>query len=173
MERFGRVDVLVNCAGIITRTPMLDLAHEDWHQVINVNLHGTYYMCQAVLPQMCEQQSGKIINITSQMASMPHPGASPSYEVSKAAMAALTRHMALHFASHNIQINAVAPGSIDTDLPKSMSPEARQQLKDAIPLLRLGEPEEVAELVAFLASSKANYINGATIPINGGSFMSP
>jgi 3-oxoacyl-[acyl-carrier protein] reductase len=105
------------------------------------------------------------------MAKLPHPSASPSYEVSKAGMIALTRHLAFHYAKYNICVNAIAPGSIDTDLPKSMSTEARQRLKNAIPLQRLGDPEEVGSLALFLASDDSNYITGATINISGGSLM--
>jgi len=171
LKLFGTIDILVNCAGIITRTPIADLSLEEWHRVIDVNLHGTFYLTQAVLPTLCEKNYGKIINITSQMAKLPHPSASPSYEVSKAGMVAMTRHLAYHYAKNNICVNAIAPGSIDTDLPKSMSPEARQKLKDIVPLKRLGEPEEVGSLSLFLASDHSNYITGATINITGGSLM--
>ncbi len=171
LDLFGTIDILVNCAGIITRTPVAELTIEEWHRVLNVNLNGTFYLSQAVLPIMAEKHYGKIINITSQMAKLPHPSASPSYEVSKAGMIALTRHLSYHYAKHNICVNAIAPGSIDTDLPKSMTPEARQRLKDAIPLQRLGEPEEVGELALFLASDNSNYITGATMTITGGSLM--
>lgn len=168
---FGQIDILVNCAGMITRTPAATLTPEEWHRVLDVNLSGAFYLSQAVLPHMCEKKRGKIINITSQMAWRPHPAASPSYEVSKAGLTALTRHLAYHYAKYGICVNAIAPGSIDTDLPKSMSPEARQKLKDGIPLGRLGEPEEVGALALFLASDLSNYITGATIHISGGSWM--
>jgi 3-oxoacyl-[acyl-carrier protein] reductase len=168
---FGTIDILVNCAGTITRTPVANLSLEEWHRVINVNLNGNFYLSQAVLPIMKEKNYGKIINITSQMAKIPHPSASPSYEVSKAGMVALTRHLAFHYAKYNICVNAIAPGSIDTDLPKSMSPEARHRLKAAIPLQRLGDPLEVGSLALFLASDDSNYITGATINISGGSLM--
>lgn len=171
LELFGTVDILVNCAGTITRAPVADLSVEQWRRVIDVNLHGTFYLSQAVLPIMRKKEYGKIINITSQMARLPHPSASPSYEVSKAGMVALTRHLAYHYAKHHICVNAIAPGSIDTDLPKSMSPEARQKLKDIVPLKRLGEPEEVGSLALFLASDDSNYITGATMNISGGSLM--
>jgi 3-oxoacyl-[acyl-carrier protein] reductase len=171
LELFDTIDILVNCAGMITRTPIANLSLEEWHRVIDVNLHGTFYLTQAVLPILCEKKYGKIINITSQMAKLPHPSASPSYEVSKAGMVALTRHLAYHYAKYNVYVNAIAPGSIDTDLPKSMPPEARQRLRDAIPLQRLGDPEEVGSLALFLASDTSNYITGATMNITGGSFM--
>ncbi len=171
LDLFGTIDILVNCAGTISRTMVADLSLEEWHRVINVNLNGTFYLSQAVLPTLCQKKYGKIINITSQMARIPHPSASPSYEVSKAGMAALTRHLAYHYAKHNICVNAIAPGSIDTDLPKSMSAEARQRLKDMVPLQRLGEPEEVGDLALFLASHHSDYITGATVNISGGSLM--
>ena len=171
LTRHGRIDILVNCAGMITRTPVEALTFEEWHRVIDVNLHGAFYLCQAVLPHMRQQGSGKIINIASQMAWRPHPSASPSYEVSKAGMVALTRHLAHHYAPYGVCVNAIAPGSIDTDMAQSMSEAARQQLRDGVPMGRLGEPEEVAALAAFLASDDANYITGATISITGGSLM--
>ena len=105
------------------------------------------------------------------MAHTPHPSASPSYEVSKSGVTALTRHLAFKYAKYNICINNIAPGSIDTDLPKSMSKEARQKLKNAVPMKRLGEVEEVADCALFLASGMSSYITGSTIHINGGSLM--
>lgn len=171
VERFGGVDILVYSAGIVTRTPVEELAPEEWHSVMNVNLSGFFYMCKAVLPFMRRRKRGKIISLSSQMAKMPHPNASPSYEVSKAGIQALTRHLAYHYAKYNIQVNSIAPGSIDTDMPKTLTPEAREKLKDSIPLLRLGEPEEVADCALFLASSMADYITGETVNVNGGSLM--
>jgi 3-oxoacyl-[acyl-carrier protein] reductase len=167
----GSVDVLVNCAGTISRENLEETSDDSWHRILDVNLSGCFYQCRAVLPRMREQMRGKIINITSQMAFMAHPSASPSYEVSKAGLTALTRHIALHYAKFGICANAVAPGSIDTDLPKSMSTEARAKLKEAIPLLRLGNTHEVADLALFLASDSSNYITGQTICITGGSLM--
>ena len=120
---------------------------------------------------MRRKKYGKIINLTSQMAYTPHPSASPSYEVSKSGMTALTRHLALKYAKYNICVNNIAPGSIDTDLPKSMSNEARQRLKDAIPMQRLGDVEEVADCALFLASKMSSYITGNTIHVNGGSLI--
>lgn len=171
LDNFGKIDIVVNNAGIITRTPVEELSLDEWFRVIDVNLHGTFHMCKAVLPLMRKQNHGRIINMSSQMAKMPHPSASPSYEVSKAGQIALTRHLALHYAKYNICINAIAPGSIDTDLPKSMTPEARERLRSAVPLRRLGEPEEVADCALFLASKMSSYITGSVIDINGGSLM--
>jgi 3-oxoacyl-[acyl-carrier protein] reductase len=171
IKHFGSVDILVNCAGTITRSLVEDMTLEEWHRVIDVNLHGAFYMCRMFLPGMRERNYGKVINITSQMAHIPHPSASPSYEVSKAGLTALTRHLALQYAEYNVCINAIAPGSIDTDMPKSMSREARQELKNAVPLKRLGESAELAECALFLASKMSNYVTGTTLHVNGGSLM--
>jgi 3-oxoacyl-[acyl-carrier protein] reductase len=171
MSEFGSVDILVNCAGIITRTPFEEMSLVDWNRVIDVNLHGTFNLCRMFLPSMRIQKHGKVINVTSQMAFLPHPGASPSYEVSKAAITALTRHLSLQYAKYNVCINAIAPGSIDTDLPKSMPQEARSKIENSIPMLRLGDTEEVGDCALFLASSMSGYITGTTLHINGGSLM--
>jgi len=171
MNQFGHVDILVNCAGTISRTMMEEITLEEWHRVIDVNLHGAFYMCRMFLPGMREQNYGKVINITSQMAHVPHPNASPSYEVSKAGLTAMTRHLAFHYAKYNVCVNAIAPGSINTDMPKSMSKEARDRMKNAVPMKRLGKPEEIGACALFLASESSNYITGITIHVNGGSFI--
>ena len=171
MDAFGTVDILVNSAGTITRAVTEELSSEEWHCVLDVNLSGVFYLSRSVLPIMRKNERGKIINLTSQMAHMPHPSASPSYEVSKSGVVAFTRHLALEYAKFNVCVNNIAPGSIDTDLPKSMSTEARQRLKDAIPMQRLGEVEEVANCALFLASNMSSYITGNTIHVNGGSLI--
>ncbi|MBT4131053.1 MAG: 3-oxoacyl-ACP reductase FabG [Gammaproteobacteria bacterium] len=170
-EAFGVADILVNCAGTITRAPFEEMSLEDWHRVIDVNLHGAFYMCRQFIPDMRAQKHGKVINMTSQMAHMPHPSASPSYEVSKAGLTALTRHLAYQYAPYNICVNAIAPGSIDTDMPKSMTETARERLRNGVPMKRLGEPEEVGECALFLASDMSNYVTGTTLHVNGGSLM--
>ena len=171
IKQFGQIDILVNSAGTIARSPFEEMTLEDWHSVVDVNLNGAMNMCKSVINSMLEAKSGKIINLTSQMAFMPHPAATPSYEVSKSGLTALTRHLAKRYADKNIYANSIAPGSIDTDMPKSMSKEARQRLKDAVPMKRLGEVEEVADCALFLASNMSSYITGQTIHINGGSLI--
>jgi 3-oxoacyl-[acyl-carrier protein] reductase len=171
LEAFNTVDILVNCAGTITRSPIEEMSNEEWHRVIDVNLHSVLYLSRNVLSIMRKKEYGKIINLTSQMAYTPHPSASPSYEVSKSGITAFTRHLALEYAKFNICVNNIAPGSIDTDLPKSMSSDERQILKDAIPMQRLGNVKEVADCALFLASSMSSYITGSTIHINGGSLI--
>lgn len=171
IKAFGTIDVLVNCAGTITRSVTERMSVEEWQNVLNVNLSGALYLSQGVLPVMRVNGEGRIINLTSQMAHTPHPSASPSYEVSKSGLTALTRHLALEYAKFNVCVNNIAPGSIDTDLPKSMSSEERQKLKDAIPMQRLGEVDEVASCALFLASSMSSYVTGSTLHVNGGSLI--
>jgi len=170
-ETFGTVDILVNCAGAITRSVTEEMSNEEWHRVIDVNLHSVLYLSQNVLPIMRKNKYGKIINLTSQMAHTPHPSASPSYEVSKSGITALTRHLALEYAKFNICVNNIAPGSIDTDLPKSMSNDQRQKLKNAVPMQRLGSVDEVADCALFLSSNMSSYVTGSTIHVNGGSLI--
>jgi 3-oxoacyl-[acyl-carrier protein] reductase len=171
IEFFGTVDILVNCAGAIARSVTEEMNYEDWHRVIDTNLHGVLYLTRNILPIMRTNRYGKIINLTSQMAHMPHPAASPSYEVSKSGVTALTRHLAQEYAKFNICVNNIAPGSIDTDLPKSMTTDQRQKLKNAVPMKRLGLVEEVAECAIFLACNKSDYITGSSLHINGGSLI--
>jgi 3-oxoacyl-[acyl-carrier protein] reductase len=171
IEKFDRIDIVVNCAGIVTRTPFESLSPADWHRVIEVNLYGPFYLSQKAIPALRKAGGGSIINMSSQMSKRPHPCASPSYEVSKSGINALTRHLAWHFAADRIRVNAIAPGSINTDMPKSMTPEAREALRNGIPMKRLGEPVEVADLAVFLASDHSAYITGTVIPIAGGTLM--
>lgn len=173
VEKFGKIDILVNCAGVIARTSFDEMEYSDWEGVIGINLNGTMQMIKEFLPYLDhnETYNKKIITITSQMAYLPHPGANPSYEVSKSGLLALSRHLAYKNAKKNININCIAPGSINTDMPKSMPEEIRERLIQSIPMKRLGEPIEVAKLALFLASHDSDYITGTTCHINGGSLM--
>jgi len=171
VKEFGTVDILVNSAGTITRSNTEEMTLEEWQRVISTNLNGVLYLSQLVLPILREKNEGKIVNLTSQMAYKPHPSASPSYEVSKSGVHALSRHLALEYAKYNVCINNIAPGSIDTDLPKSMTAEQRRNLESTIPFGRLGSVDEVADSALFLASKMSNYITGSTIHINGGSLI--
>lgn len=171
IKTFGSVDILVNCAGTITRSITEEMTSREWNRVIDVNLNSAMYLSKAVLPIMRKKNYGKIVNLTSQMAHTPHPSASPSYEVSKSGVTALTRHLALEYAKFNICVNNIAPGSIDTDLPKSMSSDQRRKLKNAVPMQRLGDVDEVADCALFLASDMSSYVTGSTIHINGGSLI--
>lgn len=171
VEQCGSVDILINCAGIISRSDWTSINEDDWNRVLDVNLTGAFNMSRCVLPLMIDQRFGRIVNVTSQMAHMVHVAAAPSYEVSKAGLTALTRHLAAKVATFGICVNAIAPGSINTDLPKSMTENQRKLICDKIPMGRLGEPEEVANCVLFLASSESSYVTGSVLHVNGGSYM--
>ena len=170
-EKFGGIDVLINCAGIITREPTLELSQEIWQKVLDTNLNGTFYMSQLVLQDMQKKKTGSIVNIASQMAHMPHPGAAPSYECSKAAIIALTRHLALEFGQDNVRVNAISPGSIETGLQKDMPQDVWQEIKKNIPLGRLGHVDEAAQTALFLASDMSSYTTGSVLYVTGGSLM--
>jgi 3-oxoacyl-[acyl-carrier protein] reductase len=171
IDNFGRIDVLVNNAGINMRSSSLEMTLEDWQRLMDVNLSGTLHCCRAVLPQMIKQQSGKIVNISSTAAKTPHKNAAPSYGASKAGVNYLTQHLALEMAKYRICVNAICPGPIETDMSKQWSEEYRQQVLLKIPLGRLGMPENVADGVLFLASKMSDFITGETININGGTYM--
>lgn len=168
---YGRIDVLVNNAGINDRTKTPELTTEGWLRVININLNGTYYMCHAVLPLMVEQKSGCIVNITSANGVTPHPNAAPSYGASKAGVTYLTRHFALEYAPYGIRVNAVQCGPISSEMTDQWTPEYREQALSKVPLHRLGEPEEVAWGVVFLSTEMSGFMTGASINMSGGKLM--
>ncbi|MCS7233785.1 MAG: SDR family oxidoreductase [Synergistetes bacterium] len=170
-DEFGHIDILVNNAGIITRTTTLDTEPEEWRRIIEVNLSGTFYCCKAVLPYMINQKYGKIINISSTRGKAPHPNASPAYGASKAGIIYLTRHLALEMGKYNIYVNAICPGPIETEMVSTWERDYRDQVISKIPLGKLGLPEDVANLVLFLASDMSNFITGEAININGGAYM--
>lgn len=169
--KLGRIDILVNNAGVNDRAATLDMTLEDWHRVLDVNLNGTLHFCRAVLPVMIAQGGGKIVNVSSTAAKTPHRNAAPSYGSSKAAVNYLTMHLAREMAPHNILVNAVCPGPIETDMTDSWSEAYRRSVIQAIPLGRLGTPENVADVVLFLASPMADFVVGETINVNGGTHM--
>ncbi|AEJ60672.1 short-chain dehydrogenase/reductase SDR [Spirochaeta thermophila DSM 6578] len=171
VEAFGKVDILVNNAGIIVRGHVLDLSLEEWRKVIDVNLHGTFHCCKAVLPYMVKQNYGRIVNITSIAGKVGDITAAPAYGTSKGAVNTLTKSLARQLADYGITVNAVAPHAIETDMSAQWTPEQRKAVIDAIPLKRLGKPEEVAEAVVFLVSEGASFITGEILDVNGGYLM--
>lgn len=171
LERFGRIDVLVNNAGINTRSSTLDMPLADWQRVLDVNLNGTLHFCRAILPTMIEQATGSIVNVSSTTAKTPHKNAAPAYGASKAAVNYLTIHLAREMAPHNVRVNAVCPGPVETDMSQQWTDEYRAQVTSGVPLGRLGSPEDVARTVLFLASDASAFITGATLNVNGGTLM--
>lgn len=167
LTTWGRVDILINNAGLISLGPLTQVEPADWERVLGANLTGAYFLCRAVASGMMAQKSGRIINIASITAQTGGVSAGIHYSASKGGLLALTKTLARDLASYNITVNAIAPGQIDAD-PNLLTPEARQRIIDIVPLGRLGEPEEIAYAALFLASPMAAYITGATIDVNGG-----
>jgi 3-oxoacyl-[acyl-carrier protein] reductase len=170
VARFGQVDILVNNAGITRDNLGLRMKDEEWDAVLSVNLKGVFQCTRAVLRPMIKQRSGRIINLTSVVAVMGNPGQA-NYVAAKAGIIGLTKATAREVASRGITANAVAPGFIETDMTHALDPELQEQMRSQIPLGRFGRPEDVAELVAFLASDRAAYITGQVIHLNGGLWM--
>ncbi|WRS26361.1 SDR family NAD(P)-dependent oxidoreductase [Oscillospiraceae bacterium MB08-C2-2] len=170
-QAFGRIDLLVNNAGIMDRKGTLDMALEDWQRVIDINLNGLLYMSRALLPLMVKQNSGNIVNITSANGKTPHPNAAPSYGATKAAVTYLTKHFALEFANHNIRVNAVQCGPIESLMTQQWSEEYRKAALSKIPLGRLGLPEDVANAVVYLASDLSAFVTGVSLNLSGGKLM--
>ncbi len=170
-ETFQRLDILVNNAGIIRRGTIDTVTEEEWDEVIGVNLKGTFNCSKAVVEIMKRQGKGKIINVSSVAGKMGDITSAPGYGPSKAAIDAFTKTLARQLAPYGINVNGVAPHAIETEMSAQWSPEKRKAIIEAIPLKRLGRPEDVAEAVLFLASEKAGFITGEIMDINGGFFM--
>lgn len=173
-EHYGHLDVLVNNAGsLIKREKLVDMSEELWDRVMDVNLKSVILCFQAVMPLMQRRGKGKIINLSSVAARNGGGGGAVAYATAKAGVANLTRGMAKEVVSDNILVNAVAPGVISTPFHDQFTPpERREQMTKEIPLGREGTPEEVAEVIVFLASPSADYLVGETIEVNGGQLMS-
>jgi len=168
---FGRIDILVNNAGIIRRGTIETVTEEDWDHVIAVNLKGPFNCSKAVVDIMKKQGYGKIVNVSSIAGKMGDITSAPGYGPSKAGLDALTKTLARQLATYGIHVNGVAPHAIETEMSAEWSPEKRKAIVDAIPLKRLGKPEDVAEAVLFLASESAAFITGEIIDVNGGALM--
>ncbi|GMV08350.1 MAG: 3-oxoacyl-[acyl-carrier-protein] reductase FabG [Gemmatimonadota bacterium] len=167
---FGGIDILVNNAGLTRDNIMLRLKDEDWDAVINANLRGAFATTRAATRGMMKRRWGRIINISSVVGLIGNKGQS-NYAASKAGLIGLTKSVAKEFASRGILANVVAPGFIETDMTTAMTPEARQAMSQQIPLERLGTPEDVANVVTFLASDRAGYITGQVLVVDGGLVM--
>ena len=164
--QLGRLDILVNNAGIRRDAILALMAEEQWQQVIDINLTGTYLMCRKAVPLMMQHKYGRIINITSPSSQIGFPGQA-NYAASKAGQIGLTRTLAKEVARKKITVNCVSPGFIETDFIRDLSSEQLSAYKKMVPMRRFGTPEEVADSVLFLASRCASYISGSTLDING------
>jgi NAD(P)-dependent dehydrogenase (short-subunit alcohol dehydrogenase family) len=170
VERHGRIDVLVNNAGVNLDKTVRNMTPHEWDHVLQINLSGTFYMCRAVLPHMIDRGYGRIVNISSIIGERGNVGQA-NYAAAKSGMFGLTMSLALETARKGITVNSVAPGYVATDMVAGMPAEALDRVIAQIPLGRLGEPDEVARVVGFLADPDSGYITGQVYSINGGLYM--
>ncbi|MCS7181139.1 MAG: 3-oxoacyl-[acyl-carrier-protein] reductase [bacterium] len=170
LSRWNKIDVLINNAGITRDKLVFRMSETDWDEVLNVNLKGAFLCCKIIGQVMFKQKSGKIVNIASIIGEIGNIGQA-NYSASKGGLIALTKTCAKEFARVGINVNAIAPGYIMTKMTENLPEKVKEEMLKLIPLGRFGKPEEVAELVYFLSSEKANYITGQVIRIDGGLVM--
>jgi 3-oxoacyl-[acyl-carrier protein] reductase len=169
-KELGRIDILVNNAGITRDKLIMRMAEEDWDSVLAVNLKGAFNMMKAISMIMVKQKGGKIINISSVVGLTGNAGQS-NYSASKAGLIGLSKSVAKELASRNITVNCVAPGFVETDMTAKLNSEQRTAMLSVVPLKRTSQPSEIAGVVSFLASDKADYITGQVIAVDGGMVM--
>jgi len=170
IEHFGHIDILINNAGITRDKLILRMAEEDWDAVLNINLKGTFNCTKVVVRHMSKQRSGKIVSIASVVGEMGNAGQA-NYSASKAGVIGFTKTIAREFAQRGINVNAIAPGYIETPMTEALPEKAKEELRRLIPMERLGRPEDVAEAVLFLVSEASGYITGQVLNVNGGIYM--
>lgn len=171
LKKWGRIDILINNAGVRTETTIEEMDEAEWNHVISINLNGTFFFSQAVIETMKNQQWGRIINISSFAGQAGPLTSGAHYSATKAGQLALTKVFARSLATHGITVNAITPAAIDTPEMDKIPAEKLAEMVKAIPVGRVGEAEEVAKLVNYLCSEKTGFITGSTVDINGGLFM--
>jgi len=170
VETLGRIDILINNAGITRDKLMLRMSEEDWDMVLNVNLKGAFNCTRSAVRYMARQKGGRIVNIASVVGLMGNAGQA-NYAASKAGLIGFTKTVGREFASRGITVNAVAPGYIDTPMTQALPEKAKEELRRLIPMDRLGTPGDVANAVLFLVSSASDYVTGQVLQVNGGLYM--
>jgi 3-oxoacyl-[acyl-carrier protein] reductase len=169
-KEFGRIDILINNAGLTRDGLAMRMKRDDWDAVLQTNLSGSFFCIQQVLPAMVRERWGRIVNITSVVGESGNAGQA-NYAASKAGLIGLTKSLAQELASRNITVNAVAPGFVETDMTASLSDELKAKITESVPLKRIGRPEDIAAAVKFLAGDDAGYITGHVLDVNGGMYM--
>lgn len=170
IEQFGSIDILVNNAGITRDNLIMRMKEEEWDEVINTNLKGVFLCTKAVTRQMMKQRSGRIINISSVVGVLGNAGQA-NYVAAKSGVIGLTKSTARELASRNILVNAIAPGYIGTEMTDALPEDVKKAITDQIPLSKIGNPEQIAKAVVFLASDDSSYITGQTLHVDGGLYM--
>lgn len=170
-QNYGPVLVLVNNAGITKDNLLLRMSEDDWDDILNIHLKAVYRLSKRVLKGMTKARFGRIINISSVVAHFANPGQA-NYSAAKAGIEAFSRSLAKEMGSRQITVNSVAPGFIATEMTEQLSEDIRKKMSDQVALNRLGDPQDIANAVSFLASDKANYITGTVMHVNGGLYMS-
>lgn len=172
VREYGGIDILVNSAGLCSLTSIQDITEEEWDRIMAVNLKGTFFCCQAVIPSMVKRRYGRIVNISSAAGQGGGVVVGAHYSASKAGVICLTKTLARYLAPYGVTVNSVSPGTTDSNMTRSWPRESLQSVISSIPIGRLAQPSEIAKAVAFLASEAAGYITGHTLNVNGGMILS-